>query len=353
MIFSLIILTFAITTLFGGMLQDPIGPQKVTLIGGLLLGGGLILASQASTIGQIYLFYGVISGTGMGFAYITPLATCNKWFPDKKGIVSGFVVAGMGIGTLVFTPIGRLMVLNRGVLSTWLILGLVFMALISFGALFLKLPPDGATDAKPPGRQQLKSDTRLKDYSQAQMLRTSAFYLIWFMFLIGSGAGLMVIGLAAPIGQELAGLTAGQAAGVVSLLGVFNVSGRILWGAVSDRFGRTKVLFSMFILTSLSLLMLSISTSLFPLVFAFASITLCFGGFLAVFPATTAEFFGTKNLGGNYGLVYIAYGIGGTGGMYMGSILPLTTAFVVAGICCLGGAGLALMTRAPAKPTQS
>jgi OFA family oxalate/formate antiporter-like MFS transporter len=350
MVFSVTILVFGVTALFGGMIQDRIGPQKVTIIGGLLLGASLMLASRATSIAQIYFFYGIIGGTGLGFAYITPLATCNKWFPDKKGMISGVVVAGMGLGSLVFTPIGRMMVLSRGVMSTWFILGLIFMVMITAGSYFLKLPPKGY---KPEGWEPTVLGKATVNFTQKEMLSTPTFYLLWIMFLIGSAAGLMVIGLASPIGQQIAGLTAWQAAGVVSLLGIFNGLGRIIWGTASDRIGRTKTLFALFITTALAMFSFSFVSSLIPFFISIATVTLCFGGYLAVFPATTAEFFGTKNLGGNYGLIYMAYGVGAPVGMYLGSSLDLRIAFISSAALCLGAAALAFITKVPEKKAIS
>ncbi len=349
MVFSVIIFVFAVTALFGGMLQDRIGPQKVTMLGGTLLGLGLILSSRATSIAHIYIFYGLVSGTGLGFAYITPLATCNKWFPDKKGLISGVVVMGMGLGSLIFTPIGRVMVVSRGVLNTWAVLGIIFFILINTGAQFLKIPPEGC---KPAGWEHPANTVALAaDFTQKEMLGTITFYLMWAMFLIGSAAGLMVIGLAAPIGREVAGLTASQAAAVVGLLGLFNGTGRVFWGAVSDRAGRANALFVLFTVTGAAMLSMSAASSFTQFFVGIATVTFCFGGYLAVFPAATAEFYGTKNLGGNYGLIYLAYGVGAPVGIYLGSALTLNTAFTYSAALCLAAAGLALVTKAPVKRT--
>jgi OFA family oxalate/formate antiporter-like MFS transporter len=347
MVFSATILVFAITAYFGGRLQDKIGPQRVTIMGGVLLGLGLILSSQATSIAYLYLFYGIISGTGLGFAYITPLATCNKWFPDKKGLISGVVVAGMGLGSLVFTPVGRAMVLSRGVMSTWLILGFVFMALVCTGSLFLKLPPAGY---RPPGWEpSMAGNQASANFTQREMLATPAFYGLWLMFLVGSAAGLMVIGLASSIGQQIAGLTSSEAAAVVSMLGIFNGAGRILWGALSDRIGRMRTLAALFLITAAAMASFTVVSSMVPFAIAISTVTLCFGGYLALFPATTAEFYGIQNLGGNYGLVYIAYGVGAPVGMYLGTSLTIQAAFLSSAILCLVAAGIALITKPPQK----
>lgn len=347
MVFSVVILILSIATIFGGMLQDRIGPQKVTILGGLLLGLGLILASRAATILQVYLFYGLVGGTGLGFAYIPPLATCNKWFPDKKGLISGIVVAGMGLGSLVFTPIGQELVSRYGVLTTWFALGIVFFIMISAGAFFLKPPPVGY---RPPGWTEITvKNRRLANFSQREMLATPTFYSLWVMFLIGSAAGLMIIGLASPIGSELAGITAAQAAVIISLLGIFNGLGRVLWGTVSDKIGRLRTLFILLATTAITLFSFLLISTLVPFFIAMATVTLCFGGFLSVFPAATAEFYGTQNLGGNYGLIFVSYGVGAPVGMYLGSALSLNIAFISSAILCLGAAGLALITKVPQK----
>ena len=347
MVFSVIILVFAVSAYFGGKLQDRIGPQKVTVAGGVLLGLGLVLSSRAGSVMHLYLFYGLISGTGLGFAYITPLATCNKWFPDKKGMISGVVVAGMGLGSLVFTPVGRAMVLSHGVMDTWLVLGFVFMGLVCTGSLFLKLPPVGY---RPPGWEPAAGTGGANaNFTQREMLATPAFYGLWVMFLIGSAAGLMVIGLASTIGQQIAGLSAGETAAVVSLLGIFNGAGRILWGSLSDRIGRLQTLTILFLITAGAMLSFTVASSLVPFAIAISTVTLCFGGYLALFPATTAEFYGTQNLGGNYGLVYLAYGVGAPVGMYLGTALSIHTAFLSSAVMCLGAAAVAFITRAPQK----
>lgn len=351
MVFSATILVFAVAAFFGGRLQDKIGPQRVTVMGGVFLGLGLILASQAKSIAQVYLSYGIISGTGLGFAYITPLATCNKWFPDKRGMISGVVVAGMGLGSLVFTPIGRVMILSRGVMSTWFTLGIIFMVLICVGSVFLKLPPTGY---RPMGWEPVSSRHQGNtNFTQREMLVTRAFYMLWVMFLIGSAAGLMVIGLASSIGQQVADLNASETAVVVSILGIFNGVGRILWGTISDRIGRMPTLRVLFLATALAMLSFMVVSSFVPFTIAMSIVTLCFGGFLALFPAATAEFFGTQNLGGNYGLVYIAYGVGAPLGMYLGSALTIETAFLSSAALCLGAAGLTFITKMPSKSSPA
>ena len=215
-VFSLIILFFAAGAIPGGMIQDKIGPKKVTIIGGIMLGTGLILSSFATSVLHLYLFYGIISGIGIGFAYITPLATCNKWFPDKRGAISGVAVAGMGLGTIVFSPIGQMLIENIGPLYAMRILGVVFIVLVTIGAQWMVLPPEGY---KPAGWEPGEKQKNAVHFTQKEMISTAAFYRIWISFMVGTASGLMMIGIASPVGQEIAGLSVAEAAGIVGMLG--------------------------------------------------------------------------------------------------------------------------------------
>jgi len=349
-VFSLIILFFAAGAIPGGLIQDKIGPKKVTIIGGALLGTGLILSSFATSVLHLYLFYGVVSGIGIGFAYITPLATCNKWFPDKRGAISGVAVAGMGLGTMVFSPIGALLISSLGPLMTMRILGVVFFVLVTIGAQWMVLPPAGY---RPAGWQPKTGHHADVHFSPREMVRTASFYKIWLAFMVGTASGLMMIGIASPVGQQLAGLSVAEAAAIVGLLGVFNGGGRIFWGSVSDKLGRTRTIALFSLITTLAMLAFNFIGSAVPFAIALFTITACFGGFMAVFPSLTADFYGTKNYGGNYGIVYLAYGFGAPLGGWIGSAFSLTLAFNIAAGCALLAFVIMLTTKRPQMKTAA
>jgi MFS transporter, OFA family, oxalate/formate antiporter len=345
-VFSLVILFFALGALPGGMIQDRIGPKKVTIAGGILLGLGLILSSFATDVTYLYLFYGVIGGTGIGFAYITPLATCSKWFPDKRGLIMGVGVAGMGLGTIVFTPIGQMLIENVGPLMALRILGVIYFILVIIGAQFMVLPPAGYR----PANWILPATHRPEvNFTQREMLRSPSFAKIWIIFLLGCTSGLMMIGLASPIAQEIAGMSAAQAAVIVSMLGIFNGGGRVLWGGLSDKLGRMNTIAIFSAITAMAMISLNFFTGTIAFALAIFTVTMCFGGYLAVLPSTTADFFGTKYYGGNYGIVYIGYGVAAPLGAWVGTAFPLQISFIIAALLAFAAFGLALFTKHPVK----
>ncbi len=350
-IFSIVILVFAISALVAGKLQDRVGPRWITTIGGVLLGGGLLLASQAQSVLQLQIFYGVIAGSGLGFGYVCPLATCVKWFPDRKGLITGVAVGGMGLGSTVFAPLAKSIIETKGVMSAFAYLGIIFLVLVIFGSQFLKLPPEGF---KPAGWNPPSVSIAGKgayDFTQKQMMSTVQFYLVWFMFLLGCTATLMFYGLASPIGQKIAGLTVAQATAIVGIMGLLNSAGRLLWGSISDKIGRMNTLVTIFLVCATAMIMLMNATSYVLFALSAAMVALSLGGFMATFPATTADFYGSKYLGGNYGIVYLAYGFGAVTGIELGtkflSADMLNNAFMVAAVLCVIGAGMAFFTNPP------
>ncbi|MBI4721967.1 MAG: OFA family MFS transporter, partial [Candidatus Stahlbacteria bacterium] len=299
--FSVVLIFFALSTILGGRWQDKAGPSIVAIAGGVLLGLGMICASFATSLGTIILFYGVVSGIGIGLAYSCPIAAGVKWFPDKRGLITGLAVAGFGAGALIVGPLARKLIDTRGISGTFAILGLVFLIIVSIGALILRNPPAGYVPMgwTPPA----KTVSSKADFSTREMLSTGQFYLIWLTYFFGCASGLMIIGQTSPIGQELAKYSKGTAALGVSLLAIFNTLGRIFWGKLSDTFGRTKTLFTIFLICGLAILSYNL-IAVFPVWYwvGISLVGVCFGGYLALYPAINADFFGTKNVGINYGV---------------------------------------------------
>ena len=348
-VFSLVIVFFAIGALPGGMLQDRIGPKKVAIIGGALLGSGLILSSFATSVTWLYVFYGVLSGVGIGFAYIVPLATCNKWFPDKRGVISGVGVAGMGLGTIVFTPIGQALIGLIGPLATMRVLGVVFFALVTIGAQWMVVPPAGY---KPEGWEPTGIQRDVVNYTQREMMRTPAFPKIWIAFMLGCAAGLMMIGQASPIGQQIAGLSVAEAAAIVGMLGIFNGIGRIFWGATSDKLGRMNTIAVVSAITGIAMISFNFISSGILFAIAISTVTFCFGGYMALFPAVTADFYGCKYYGGNYGIIYLGWGAAAIVGGWIGTAFNLQTSFYLAAGLSAVSVVLALTTKRPETATD-
>ncbi len=310
--FSFMLAMFALSMIPAGMIQDRKGPRIVALIGGILLGVGFIATSMfANSPLMLYITYGILCGCGVGFAYVTPIAAGVKWFGNRKGLVSGIIVFGFGFGSLIFAPVAQKLIEMQGITQTFLILGIVLGAVVCLGAMLLKNPP-----LKPANASSVSCEV-----GPRQMLSNTRFWTLWIMFAFSAAAGLMVIGNLATFAKlsftTVHGMDKAAAASLAALavgaLAIFNGAGRILAGWLSDRIGRQKTMLTMFGLQAILLWTVLFSSGLSPwaLFASMALIGLCFGANFSLFPSATADFFGTKNMGVNYGLVFTAYGFGG------------------------------------------
>jgi MFS transporter, OFA family, oxalate/formate antiporter len=351
-IFSVGLATFALVMIFAGRLQDKIGPKKVAISGGILLGAGYMLASltNGSFIGLI-LTIGLISGAGIGLGYVCPIASLIKWFPDKRGLITGLAVAGFGGGAWLFAQLAAYFILNYGIMATFLRLGIIFFVAVVFASLMLCNPPTGW---KPKGwNPDLKKTTKKSsDYEWNSMIKTPQFWMLWMMFTFASIAGLMVIGNLNPFGVY-SGLAPAIAASAVGILAIFNGAGRIGWGWISDKIGRSKSMFLMFLLQGIMMFVLMrMGSTALLLGIAAAWVGFNYGGVFSLFPSATADYFGTKNIGVNYGLLFTSYGVAGIVGPILGGrVFDITGsylyAFIPAGILCLIAATVSLMIKAP------
>ncbi len=351
--------SFALFMIFAGRWQDRVGPKKVATVGGVLLGLGYILAwlvdfvaGADAVLGTVWLIltYGIIGGAGIGFAYVCPIAALVKWFPDRKGTITGIAVAGFGAGALVFGYIEQFLlgIFNAPLEITvgwpFLVLGVTYLLLVVLGAQVLTNPPEGWVPEgyTPPATT---ADGRGLDVLPGEMIRTSAFWLLWLMFVFAATAGLMTLGNVKsaaievdPIGGDV------FAAVIVGVMSLLNAAGRIIWGAVSDKIGRENTMLTMFLVLALGMFSFAYIVTLpvdWIAVMLIASLVgFCFGGNFALFPSATADAWGSKNVGKNYGVMFTAYGIAGiTGAFVAGPIVDATgsyfMAFVVTGILAI------------------
>lgn len=357
-VFSVGILVFAIVMIFAGRWQDKVGPRVVALTGGLVLAAGYAIAGFAGpSFWAVLWSIGVIGGAGIGMGYVCPIAACVKWFPDLKGLITGLAVAGFGGGAYLFINLtgkwGGLLA-AEGIPATFLTYAAIFAVFVPAGALLLRNPPAGW---KPAGWQPAAVDPRAPavapDLTQGQTLRTKAFVMLWLAFTFASSCGLMVIGSLKDFGVREGGLAEIEADGALALLALFNAAGRITWGWVSQRLGARRTLVAISLLQALMVLALvELGAKVWTLELAACWVGFHFGGNLALFPLLTAEYFGTKNMGANYGLVFTGYGAGGVlGPMLAGSVWDLLHsyrwAFVSAAVGCLLAMVLALTVRPP------
>ncbi len=311
--YTVAIVVFAIALLIAGILQDKIGPKKVIVMGGLITGIGLLLSSFFMTPIGLTVTFGVVCGTGIGFGYGCATPPALKWFhPSKKGLVSGIVVAGFGLASVYYAPLATSLIENFGISQAFLILGIVVIALSIPLGLMITNPPEGYVPAIPTKIKEHKSSIVARDYHWKEMIKTPQFYLLWGMFLLGSSAGLIIIGNIASIVVDQGGIQNGAI--FVSLLSIFNATGRVGGGIISDKIGRLNTLLLMLGLQMVNMVLFPLYTTPLLLLIGTAACGIAYGALLSIFPTTTADYYGMKNLGANYGVLYTAWGLAGVTG---------------------------------------
>ncbi|MDB1968987.1 OFA family MFS transporter [Clostridium tertium] len=327
--FSITSFALAVSTLAAGKLQDKLGIRKLTSFAGLILGLGLILTSFDSSLPMLYITAGVIVGAADGIAYITTLSNCIKWFPDKKGLISGISVGAYGTGSLIFKYINGSLINNVGVSKAFLYWGLIAMALILIGSQLLKDAPLVVSNSI--------NSKNVKEFTVKEMLKTKEAYALFLIFFSACMSGLYLIGIVKDIGVELVGLTPDVAANSVAMVAIFNTAGRIILGALSDKFGRLKVVILSLSITTVAVFALSFIHLNFAIFFTcVASIAFCFGGNITVFPAIVGDFFGVNNQTKNYGVIYQGFGLGAISGSFISSLTGgFKSTFIVIGALCL------------------
>jgi MFS family permease len=369
-VFSAGLSTFAIVMVLAGRILPRVGPRVLSLSGGLLLGAGYILGGLFGESFWVQLLcIGMIAGAGIGFTYVVPISVCVKWFPDKKGMITGLAVAGFGFGATIWVKLagswfgGLLNTTNvfglPGVQSVFVIYGIALACLVIAGSVVMINPPEGYLPAgwTPPTSDKGDHEGAV-EFRARDMLATRQFYMLWSVFMFSSIAGLMVIYCI-----KLFGIDALEHRGVVNAgaitgtamawYAIFNGLGRIAWGSISDRMGRRPTIILMSALQGVTMLVtyhVLISFGMvYGFIFAAALIGFNYGGAFALFPAITADYFGNKNVGSNYGWMFTAYGIAGLAGPLLagyfkdaaqGVAQPSVwmAPFIIAGVVCLLGA---------------
>jgi len=308
-------LVISVAMVPAGRMQDKLGPRLVATIGGLLVGLGMILASFTTTPLGYVLGFGVLTGAGIAFAYAAATPPAVKWFPAAKtGMIVGIVVSGFGLAPVYAAPLTNWLIDDFGLAQAVMVLGVAFLLVVSGLAQILKTPPPGYV---PPGTppQPAGSAPQRKEYAPGQMLSTWQFYVLWFMYACGAGAGLMIISMLAKIASVQAGLELGFV--LVAVLAVGNGAGRIVAGIAYDKIGRKAALVGCFALQTVMILLLSQTTADSLLANATvlgvvsALIGANYGANLALFPSVTKDYYGLKSFGVNYGLMFTAWGFGG------------------------------------------
>jgi OFA family oxalate/formate antiporter-like MFS transporter len=343
---------------FSGRLLEKIGPKKLGILGGAIVGLGWILSGiipgMAPNIWTLVMTYGVIAGAGVGLSYSGPIQVATRWFPDKKGLAVGLTVAGFGGSPFVSAYIASNLINAAGVLSTFLYLGIAFLIIVILLALPLKFPAAGW---KPAGwSPKAGAATIGADLDSSQMAKSSSFWGLFICFIIGSLAGLMAIGISSPVATGIIKLDAATAATLVGVFAIFNGGGRPLFGWITDKITpryAAVISFIIIILASIGMMFAGPGTSALYIA-CFAGFWLCLGGWLAIAPTSTATFFGIKFNARNYGIMLLAYGIGAILANFISGFAndifgSYVRAFIPVGILAFVGIFIAFFMMKPPK----
>lgn len=306
-VFTIAIVTFAVTFIFAGRMQDVRGPRLCAFLGAVLVSLGFFLASFTASLTYLYLMFAVV-GAGNGFGYAAPMPVASKWFPDKRGLVIGLMVGGYGAGSAIIGPVASSLIQSMGWRPTFRLLGVVFFVMGMIGTWLLTNPPAGY---RPRGWTPPATAAARRDFSTVEMLRTLQFYELWLAYCLGATAGLMTISQLVPFARS-AGLGPAAATFAITVGAFGNAGGRILSGWLSDRMGRLTTLCVMVLASAVAMPALFIWRQEVLLFYILVAVVYwCYGTQLSVFASATADLYGTRNLGLNYGILFTAWGAAG------------------------------------------
>src|SRR5712692_9720394 len=356
-VFTWAVVVFAIAFIVAGRLQDKLGPFKISVVAVTLLKIGFLLSARTTSLGYLIFTFGILVGIGNGFGYATPIPVMAKWFPDKRGLAVGLAVAGYGGGSAIFGPLAQLYLIpHYGWRTTLVVLGVIFFGMTLAGAFLLKNPPVGY---RPPGwtpAPAAKAAATTYEFKPGEMWRTPTAYFMWVAYALGASAGLMVISQLVPFAKSMNIPTAALQTMTLVIGAVGNASGRIFSGWMSDALGRLNVLRLMIGISAVAMPVLyhigGHGLLFFVMVFI---VYYCYGTQLSVNASTTSDFWGTKNAGINYGILFTAWGVAGIIGPRIGGVLydkyqNYQAAFYWAAVLAVVALLCELLARRPAVP---
>lgn len=327
--------------LFGKMVDNR-NVKKVTFLGGVLFGLGMFLTGFANSIPMLYITYGIILGLGIGAGYGAATAVTVKWFPDKKGMAGGLTAAGFGSGAIILAPIAKSLIANYGISTTFKIMGICLLLVIVIASFVMKEAPIVETNSNASTTTLDSKEIKWKD-----MIKEGKFWLLWCIYVLAAVAGMMVIAHAANIATDY---SLGDSALIVMIVGLSNTLGRIAWGSISDKLGRYKTVLCMFIASATGLILIFLNPQFGSLagILGLMLVASSFGGFLGSYPGITAENWGAKNAGSNYGWMFTAYGVAAIVGPSLASTIKTSSgtygmSFVIAAIMSIVGFILMLL----------
>jgi OFA family oxalate/formate antiporter-like MFS transporter len=308
--FTISIFMLGVAAFFGGLWLNRSGPRIVAITGGMFYGIGVFLASfSANRLWWLYLSFGFTGGIGLGLSYIVPVSVLVKWFPDRRGLITGIAVGGFGAGALITAPVATSLIQNVGVLRTFAYLGIAYLIVTVLASLFMQNPEEGW---KPDGWVPTLSETKQRaghDFTLTEALRTWQWYALWLLLFLNTFAGISIISQEAPIFQEIVGVSAVVAASMVGIASIGNAFGRVFWAWVSDILTRRMTFVVMFLLQILLFWLLPGISAVSLMTFLTFVVLMCYGGGFGTMPAFAADYFGAKNVGPIYGLMLTAWGV--------------------------------------------
>ena len=306
--FTISIFVLGFAAFFGGLWMNRVGPRTVALTAGTFYGLGVFLASfSANKLWWLYLSYGVIGGIGLGLGYIVPVATLVKWFPDRRGLITGIAVGGFGAGALITAPVAARLIQTVGVLPTFAYLGVAYFIVTIIASLFMRNPPEGWQPAGWTPSEKETAQRATHDFVLSEALKAWQWWALWLILFLNTSAGIAIISQEAPIFEELTKASAIVAGGMVGIASLGNGVGRVFWAWLSDLITRRGTFTVMFIVQVLLFWFLPTITVPSIMTTVTFVILMCYGGGFGTMPAFTADYFGPKNVGPIYGLMLTAW----------------------------------------------
>jgi OFA family oxalate/formate antiporter-like MFS transporter len=362
MVFTILVFVFGLTFIAAGRLQDKLGPFPISVAGAILNSIGFFMCAYTTTQTWMFFWLGVVAATGQGFGYATPIPVMAKWFPDRRGLAVGLAVAGYGGGSAIFGPLGgNWLIPTYGWRATFTVFGIIFFAMGIIGAFLLKNPPAGYRPAGWTPAPAAKAAATAYEFTPGEVLKTPTFYFMWIAYALGTSAGLMVISQLVPFARSK-GVPLALATTAIFIGAAGNASGRILSGWLSDALGRLNVLRLMIATSVIAMVILPHTGGLAAVpVFLYVMVFIvywCYGTQLSVNASTTSDFWGTKNAGVNYGLLFTAWGVAGIIGPRIGGKLfdkykDYRLAFYTAAVLCVVALLSELIARRPRAPGEA
>lgn len=361
--YSIAVIVFALFMVPAGIMLDKVGPRLLLIISGVLMGVGLIIAGIFLNIVGLIIGFGLVAGAAMGFGYSAPTPTATRWFkPHMRGTITGIVVSGYGLAPVYVSPLSNWLINSFGVANAFIYLGIFFTVLIVLSALVMKAPPEnwqpvGGEPPAPktdPGADKAAATVAVEqqEYTPKDMMKTGQFWSLWFMYMFSASAGIIIIGHVGTIALVQGGLETGFL--FAAILAVGNAAGRLVSGAILDKLGSTMTMILVFIIQAINMFAFASYSTGTMLTIGAVVTGATYGALLAVFPATTWNWFGLKSAGTNYGLVFTAWGLGGLiGPIIAGRIIDTTgeynLVYIISAILLIVASAMALFTKEP-KP---